>query len=236
MEIRCIAIDDEPLALELIKEYVSKFPALKLIQTFDDAISGAEFLRNVLVDLLFIDINMPDITGIDLIRSLKEKPIIIFITAHKKFAIDGFDLDALDYLLKPIPFERFARMVNKAIEYHQHKQNSKEDLKHSLFVRSEYRMVKIDLSAIEYIESLEDYIKIHLGPGKFVLTLMTLKTILEKLPPDRFKRIHRSYIVPVARVSSVLNRRVQLNTSKELPISDSYADFVENWMKQEGLP
>ncbi len=232
MEIRCVAIDDEPLALELMKEYVSKFPVLKLIQTFDDAISGVEFLRNAVIDLLFLDINMPDITGIDLVRSLEKKPIIIFTTAHKKFAMDGFDLDALDYLLKPIPFERFARTVNKAVEYFHYKRTALEDTQRSLFVRSEYRLVKIDLSTIEYIESLEDYIKIHLAHGKFVLTLMTLKAILEKLPSEKFKRIHRSYIVPVARVSSVLNRKVQLNGSMELPISDSYADFVENWMKQ----
>src|ERR1044071_3650845 len=114
MQIKCVAIDDEPLALQLIEQFVSKLPALKLVQTFDDAISGAEFLRANDVDLLFIDINMPDITGIELVRSLKVKPMTIFTTAYKKFAIDGFELDAVDYLLKPIQFERFEKAVNKA--------------------------------------------------------------------------------------------------------------------------
>src|SRR4051794_5676369 len=118
MQIKCVAIDDEPLALNLIKEYTNRFPSLRLVQTFDDAISGAEFLRSNQVDLLFIDINMPDISGIELVRSLKEKPMIIFTTAYRKFAFEGFELDALDYLLKPIEFERFEKAVNKAIDYY----------------------------------------------------------------------------------------------------------------------
>src|SRR5205085_11188915 len=116
-----VAIDDEPLALELIKEYVSRFPALKLLHSFDDAVSAAELLRNTKTDLLFIDINMPDITGIDLVRSLEQKPLIIFTTAHKQFAIEGFELDAVDYVLKPINFECFSRAVNKAIDYYKYK-------------------------------------------------------------------------------------------------------------------
>jgi DNA-binding LytR/AlgR family response regulator len=230
MQIRCIAIDDEPLALQLIREYASRFPVLQLVQTFEDAISGAEFLRNAKIDLLFIDINMPDVNGIDLVRSLKEKPIIIFTTAHKKFAVEGFELDALDYLLKPIQFERFARTVNKAVEYYQYKKTPKNE--QSIFVRSEYRMVKVDLIDIEYIESLEDYIKIHLTNKEYVLTLMTMKAVLEKLPADKFKRIHRSYIVSIPKVKSILNRKVLLTSSSELPVSDSYIDFIAEWMRK----
>jgi DNA-binding LytR/AlgR family response regulator len=232
MYLKCIAIDDEPPALEVIKEYVSKFPGLQLMQTFDDAISGGEFLRNTFVDILFADINMPDITGLDLVRSLKEKPMIIFTTAHKKFAHDGFELDAIDYLLKPISFERFSKAVNKAMEYNKYKKQAKNETAESLFVYSEYRMVKISLKQIEYIESLEDYIKIHLINAKPVLTLMTLKGVLEKLPADQFKRIHRSYIVAVDKVNSILNRKAKLQSSAELPISDSYADFINEWKKQ----
>lgn len=230
MQIRCIAIDDEPLALELIKEYASRFPVLQLVQTFEDAIAGAEFLRNAKIDLLFIDINMPDVNGIDLVRSLREKPMIIFTTAHKKFAVEGFELDAVDYLLKPIQFERFSRTINKAVEYYQYKKMPKNE--QSIFVRSEYRMVKVDLADIEYIESLEDYIKIHLTNKEYVLTLMTLKAVLEKLPPDKFKRIHRSYIVSVPKVKSILNRKILLASSKELPVSDSYTGFITEWMKK----
>lgn len=230
MSIRCIAIDDEPPALVLLKEYISQCPGLQLLQTFDDAITGGEYLQQNPVDLLFIDINMPDITGLDLVRLLEEKPMIVFTTAHKKFAIDGFELDAVDYLLKPISFDRFLKAVNKATEYFDYKRKSKEEPE-SLFVYSEYRMVKILLADIEYIESLEDYIRINLTAGKPVMTLMTMKKVLEKLPVNKFKRIHRSYIVATDKVKSVLNRKATLVSTTELPISDSYLDFIAEWKK-----
>lgn len=229
--LRCIAIDDEPLALRLIAKYVLEFPALQMVQTFEDAISGAEYLKQGTTDLLFIDINMPDITGIDLVRSLQKKPIVIFTTAYKNFAFEGFELEAVDYLLKPIDLTRFGKAVEKAIDYYKYKNTTIEEKQdESVYVYSEYRMVKIDLAAIEYIESMEDYIKIHLHNAKTVLTLMPLKKMLEKLPADKFQRIHRSYIVPIGKIRSILNRRVQL-TDIELPISDSYTDFARNWMK-----
>ncbi len=232
--LKCIAIDDEPLALELISSYIKQVPELQLIQTFDDAISGGEFLRNNPVDILFIDINMPDITGVELVRSLKNKPATIFTTAYKKFAFDGFELEAVDYLLKPISPERFRRAVQKALEFHSLKNSDKKENEQHFFVRSEYRMVKIDVEAIEYIEGLEDYIRIHLTGTKPVMTLMTLKSVVEKLPPDQFRRIHRSYIVPVKKVRSILNRKLTLHNGTELPISDSYASFVNEW-QQKGL-
>lgn len=231
MLLKCIAIDDEPLALRLISEYVSRFPVLQLVKIFDDAISGAEFLNNKPVDLLFIDINMPDITGIDLVRSLAVKPIIIFTTAYKNFAYEGFELEALDYILKPIDFKRFEKAVEKAIDYYRYKNKTPGDHPdESLYVYFEYRMMKIELSTIEYIESMEDYIKIHLSNAKTVLTLMSLKKVLEKLPADKFQRIHRSYIVPVNKIRSIQNRKVKL-TDVELPVSESYFDFIRNWMK-----
>jgi two-component system, LytTR family, response regulator len=232
MPLKCVAIDDEPLALELIKNYVAKFPELELLQTFDDAISGAEFIRNIPVDVLFIDINMPDITGLDLVRSLEKRPVIIFTTAHKKFAVDGFDLDAVDYLLKPISFERFSKSVTKAVEYARYKNKGENEASEYLFVYSEYRLIKIPLPDIEYIESLEDYIKIHLLNAKTILTLIPLKKVLEKLPAEKFKRIHRSYIVAVDKVNSVLNRKVRLASSTELPVSDSYSHFINEWKKK----
>lgn len=231
MVLKCIAIDDEPLALRLISEYVSRFPALQLIKTFDDAISGAEFLKSKPVDLLFIDINMPDITGIDLVRSLEVKPMVIFTTAYKNFAYEGFELEALDYILKPIDFKRFEKAIEKAIDYYRYKNNTTpEQPEESLYVYSEYRMVKIELSTIEYIESMEDYIKIHIANAKTVLTLMPLKKVLEKLPADKFQRIHRSYIVPVNKIRSIQNRKVKL-TDTELPVSESYYDSIRHWMK-----
>lgn len=233
MQLKCVAIDDEPLALELMKNYISKFPSLSLMQTFEDAISGAEYLRSNTIDLLFIDINMPDITGIDLVRSLENKPMVIFTTAYKNFAFEGFELEAVDYLLKPIDIKRFGKAIEKAADYHRYKNATNGDGEgESLYVYSEYKMVKINHKDIEYIESMEDYIKIHLQFDKTILTLMPLKRVLEKLPEDRFQRIHRSYIVPVNKIISIQNRKIKLPTV-ELPVSDSYADFARRWMKMK---
>lgn len=232
MPLKCVAIDDEPLATELISTYISRFPDLELLQTFEDAVSGAEYLQKTPVDLLFLDINMPDISGIDLARALDRKPMIIFTTAYKQFAYEGFELEAIDYLLKPVDFERFGKAIQKAIDYHQYKNNTlplTDDA--SIYVHSEYRMIKIVLKSIEYLESMEDYVKIHLENLPPVLTLMPLKKMLEKLPAEDFKRIHRSFIVPVKKVRSVQNRKVRLS-SIELPISGSYADQVKEWLRR----
>lgn len=232
MVLKCIAIDDEPLALRLISEYVSRFPSLQLVKTFEDAISGAEYLKTAQIDLLFVDINMPDITGIDLVRSLKDKPMVIFTTAYKNFAYEGFELEALDYILKPIDIKRFTKAVEKAVDYFNYKNKpTVEETDESLYVYSEYRMVKIDLSTIEYIESMEDYIKIHITNDKTILTLMPLKKVLEKLPASKFQRIHRSYIVPIGKIRSIQNRKVQL-ADIELPVSESYLDFIRNWKQR----
>ncbi|HKC37663.1 MAG TPA: LytTR family DNA-binding domain-containing protein [Chitinophagaceae bacterium] len=232
MPLKCIAIDDEPPALLLLREYISKTSLLELVQTFEDAITGGEFLRRHPVDLLFIDIDMPDISGLDLVRSLKERPMVIFTTAHKKYAIDGFELDAVDYLLKPISHERFSKAVNKAIEFFNYKSMKPNEETENLFVYSEYRMLKIPIGEIEYIESLEDYIRIHIVNSKPVLTLMTLKGVLEKLPSSAFSRIHRSYIVANNKVKSIQNRKVMLASSVELPVSESYISFISEWKKR----
>lgn len=235
MILKCVAIDDEPLALELIKEYMSRFPELNLIQTFDDAILGREFLKENQVDMLLVDINMPDITGLELVAALENKPMIIFTTAHRKFAVEGFELDAIDYLLKPIDFERFGKAVKKATEYYGFKNNQSAttEVPEYIFVRAEYRMIKIELNTIEYIEGLEDYIKIHVeGFAHPILTLMSLKGILEQLPAHQFSRIHRSYIVANAKIKSVLKKNVLLTRGIELPVSNTYQQFVEDWQKK----
>jgi two-component system LytT family response regulator len=229
MILKCVAIDDEPLALQLTANFISRIPGLQLERSFDDAVAGAAFLKTNKTDLLFLDINMPDISGIELIRSLAERPMIIFITAHKDFALEGFELDAIDYLLKPVSFDRFSKAVNKALEYFRYKKSSTREETDSLFVHSEYRLVRIPLNSIEFIESMEDYIRIYVDEGRPVLTLMPLKAVLEKLPADQFRRIHRSYIVSVKKVKAVQNKKLQMHSSKELPISKSYRDFVEEW-------
>lgn len=231
-KLKCIAIDDEPLALELIEQYISRFPSLQLLQTFEDAVSGAEYLKYNPVDLLFVDINMPDITGIDLVRSLSNKPMVVFTTAYRNFALEGFELEALDYLLKPIDISRFTKAVEKAVEFHQYKTSAaQQPVQESLYVYSEYRMLKINVADIEYIESMEDYIKIHLtNEDKPILTLMALKKVLEKLPQNHFKRIHRSYVVAVDKIKIIQNRKIKLSKA-ELPVGDSYAASVKEWAK-----
>ena len=232
MSLKCIAIDDEPLAIELISTYVSRVPGLELLQTFEDAVSAVEYIEKTSFDLLFLDINMPDISGIDLARALNKKPMIIFTTAYKQFAFEGFELEAIDYLLKPIDFQRFSKAVNKAIEYHRYKNNIQAVAEDAcIYVHSEYRMVKIVLKEIAYLESMEDYVRIHLDNDPPVLTLMPLKKMLEKLPADEFKRIHRSFIVPLKKVKSVQNRKMKL-TLAELPISNTYAEEVKQWLKK----
>ena len=231
MQLKCIAIDDEPLALEIMKRLISEFSELKLMHVFEDAISAAEYLKRNPVDLLFIDIDMPDITGIDLVRSLAEKPMVIFTTAYKKFAFEGFELEALDYLLKPITLERFTAAVNKAVDFARYKNSEKNGGDESIYVHSEYRMIKINIKDIEYIESMQDYIKIHLtGIEKPILTLLPMKNVLERLPAGQFERIHRSYIVAVKHIQSIYNRKIQLKNI-ELPVGNNFADFIKNWTR-----
>jgi len=231
MQLKCVAIDDEPLALEIIKKYVSDYPSLKLVNIFDDAVSGAEYLKRNKIDILFIDIDMPDITGVDLVRSLQEKPMIIFTTAYKNFAFEGFELEAVDYLLKPINNSRFNAAIQKAIDYYQFKNTSHTEAEDFLFVHSEYRVIKINIRDIEYIESMQDYIKIYLiNTEKPVLTLMPLKSVIEKLPANQFIRIHRSYVVARVQIRSIYNRKIKLSKI-ELPVGTNYTEFIKDWAK-----
>lgn len=230
MPLKCVAIDDELPALQLLQKYIGDHVQLQLQQTFTDAVSASEYLKHTTTDLLFVDINMPDITGLDLVRSLTNPPMIIFTTAYKKFAIDGFELDAVDYLLKPISFERFSKAVQKAADYQQYKNKPADSSEEVLMVFSEYQLVKINCSTIEYIESLDDYIRIHISNGKPVMTLMTLKAVLEKLPAS-FKRIHRGYIVNSSKIRSALNRKLKLESGTELPVSESYSNVIKEWKK-----
>lgn len=177
--------------------------------------------------MLFIDIDMPDINGIDLVNRIQSKPMIIFTTAYKEFALEGFELEAVDYLLKPFGFEGFEKAVQKALsQYKIH--NSTPKTEH-IFVYSEYRMVKIDLDSIIYIESLDDYIKLHLANRKPVMTLMPLKKIAEDLPAGQFMRIHRSYIAAVKYISSLSGRKIILTNGVALPVCESYAAQLTRW-------
>ncbi|MFT3681621.1 MAG: LytTR family DNA-binding domain-containing protein [Ferruginibacter sp.] len=230
MQIKCVAIDNEPWALELIKKYVSKVPALSLIKTLYDTGEGSDYLKDHQVDLLFIDINLP--SSIDLLRSLKNKPITIFTTAYKKYALKGFELGILDYLLKPVDFDRFSKAVSRAIELHKFRQHFVKNQTDFILVKTGHTMTKIALDDIEYVEGFVDYIKIHTGNDKPVISLMTLKAITEKLPAEKFRRIHRSYIVSIQKIKSIQNKKLLLFSSKELPISESNTAFIKEWKKQ----
>jgi len=226
MPIRCIAIDDEPLALELIQYYVSLHSDLQLLATFEDALQARQYLQTHEVDLLFADINMPDINGLQLVESLSKRPMVVFTTAYKKFAYEGFELQAIDYLLKPIGPERFATAIQKvkdAFLLQQQKQTQAE--KPSIYVRSDYKMLRIVLDHIQYIEGLEDYIRIHVDGSRPVLTLMSLKAMEETLPADLFIRIHRSYIIPIKRIVTIQAKEIQL-PGISLPISKKYQPAV----------
>lgn len=234
MFLKCIAIDDEPLALELIHNYIGRRPDVQLVRTFEDGISAAEYLAIAQVDLIFLDITMPDISGIDLAKALKSKPMLIFTTAYKQFAFDGFELEAVDYLLKPMDYDRFSKALDKAIEVKKYKMSPPPEQNEAyIYVHSAYQMIKIILKEVEYIESMEDYIKIHLKTEKTVLTLMTLKKMLGLLPDEQFKRIHRSYIVSIAAVKSIHHKKIHL-TEAILPIGESYAEQVRSWTT--GIP
>ncbi|MGV3547017.1 MAG: LytR/AlgR family response regulator transcription factor [Pedobacter sp.] len=229
-KLRCVAIDDDPLALALTKSYINAIENLSLLQVFEDAIAAVEYLSRNNVDLLFLDVDMPEVSGIELYHSLAVKPMVIFTTAHKGFAFEGFELNAIDYLLKPIDLPRFKKAVQKAVDFHGYKtQKDTDSPNEHLFVYSEYKLIKVDVKEIVYLESMEDYVKIHLSNGKMVLTLTTLKKVIDKLPADKFRRIHRSYVVAIKAVQSVANRKAQLSTGTILPISDSYASFVDEW-------
>lgn len=226
--ISCIALDDEPLALEIIKEFCSKVPFLQLQKTFTDSSEAAKHLRKFPVDLLFLDIQMPDITGIDFYKQHAENKMVIFTTAFTEYAVEGFNLNAVDYLLKPIAFERFLQAANKAQEFYNYQHHSENKELQHLFVRAEYSLVKIPMADILFIETLDDYIKIHLADRKPVLTKMNLKAVSEKLSKD-FIRVHRSYIVPMARIQSVRGKVIHLENT-EIPIGIKFEEeFFERY-------
>ena len=222
--IHCIALDDEPLALQVIVQYCSKISYLQLDKVFTNPDDAKDYLKNNKVDLLFLDIQMPDINGVQFYKSLTTKPPVIFTTAFKDYAVDGFNVDAIDYLLKPFEYDRFLKAIYKAKEYIEFL--ASQDLQmSSIYVKVNYEMMKINLKDIDLIEALDDYIKIHIKPYP-VLTLMTLKGVLEKLPENLFLRIHRSYIIPLHKVEKFSKNKVQV-AGKEIPIGSSYADVYE---------
>ena len=241
MIINCIAIDDEPLALNLITKFVDRIPYLELKGVYEGAYEALGILKQEKVDLIFLDVNMPDISGVQFLRNLNNPPMVIFTTAYDKYAIEGFELNALDYLLKPFSFDRFLKAVDKAysfktltesqhttsIEVGNHAKATEIGETKSrdyLFVKSEHNLIKIHQNEILYIESLKDYVKIHLEEKKHpVLTLHTLKSIFQLLDTDKFIRIHRSYIISIDKIESVRKKRIYIRGC-EIPLGELYQD------------
>ena len=222
--IHCIAIDDEPLALQLISEYCGKISFLQLDKVFTNTDEAKIWLQQNKVDLLFLDIQMPDINGLQFYKSLTEKPPVIFTTAYKDFAVEGFNVDAVDYLLKPFEYDRFLKAAYKGKEYIDFLSSQELQL-NSIFVKVIYEIMKVNLKDLELIEALDDYIKLYIKPTP-VLTLMTLKSILEKLPPRDFVRVHRSFIVPINKIEKFSKTKLMV-AGKEIPIGSSYTSVYD---------
>ena len=230
---KCIAIDDEPLALKVIKDYVDKVPYLNLEGTFDNPFEALQYLSQQSVDIVFIDINMPGLNGLDLIRSLRKISNVVFTTAYSEYAIDGFELDATDYLLKPFSFERFLRAVNKCnrLEVPQNSESASNKFPNFIFVNSEHRMIKVMISEIYYIEGFKEYVKIYTGEDQPILTIRSLKSFEEQLEPNSFIRIHKSYIIAIDKIQDIRHGKVKVN-DKYLPIGDTYKEiFNESVLK-----
>ncbi len=227
---KCVIIDDEPLAVELLEDFVKKVDSLELVSTFNNAIDAVSFINQNNIDLIFLDIQMPHFSGIDFLNTIEKKPLVIFTTAYSDYAVEGFNLGAVDYLVKPIPFHRFLKSVvraqqisNPAVAVHPISESiaAPEVEQDFMFVRAEYENVKMNFSDILFIEGLKDYVKIYTTDNKFTLTLISLIKLENLLSSKGFSRIHRSYIINIKHVKSIQKNKV-LISDKRIPISESY--------------
>ncbi len=226
--ITAIALDDEPPALKVIENFCAKVDFIHLEKTFNKPNEALAHLSKFPVNLLFLDIQMPSMNGLEFFKTLKQDTLVIFTTAYSEYAVEGFNLNAVDYLLKPFTFERFLQAVTKVKEYHNFQNNT--DQNQYLFIRADYSLIKINFSDILYVESLGDYLKIHIHNQKSVVARMTMKNILDKLPTKEFIRVHRSFIVPFSRIENVRNKTIKLG-DKEISIGSSYEENFYNLFK-----
>ena len=245
--IKCLAIDDEPFALLQLATYIKKIPYLELKGECQSALEAKEIMENEIIDAVFIDINMPDLNGMDFVRSLAIRPIIVFTTAYSEYAIEGYKVDAVDYLLKPFGLDDFRRAAEKVkkqfeLEARSYQQtvpvasavSSEPDNDDTLFLKTEHRMVRISISGIKYIEGMSEYLKIHLEDQKPVVVLYSMKKLEERLP-SYFMRIHRSYIINLKKIQEVNKNRVILDAQTYLPIGDLYRDQFTDYLQQRFL-
>ncbi len=241
MLIDCIAIDDEPLALEQMEEFIEKIPFLRLAGLFNSGIKAIDYLNAKPVDLMFLDIQMDDLTGIQLLESIKRRPKVILTTAYDKYALKGYELEVSDYLLKPISFERFVKSVNKVFDELTNKPSAAAGEKTAspsvrqdfMFVRADYKMVKVGFADILYIEGLKDYLKIVL-PGRVIITHMSFKKMEQLLPADQFFRIHKSYIIPITKINTIGKNSLEIDEA-QIPIGEYYKKEFFDFLGQKGL-
>ena len=240
--IRVLAIDDEPLALQQLVSYIQKIAFLELAGQCQSALEAKEFLNNEPVDAIFCDINMPDLNGMDFVKSLAAPPLIVFTTAYSEYAVEGFKVNAVDYLLKPFGLDDFRRAANRLKERLENTpqaspvaETPKKDDDDTIFIKTDYKVIKIAISDIRYIEGMSEYLKIHLeGQPKPVVTLLSMKKMEENLP-STFMRIHRSYIINLKKIQEVNKNRVIMDTETYLPIGDNYKEAFNNYLTTKFL-
>lgn len=229
--IQCIAIDDEPIALKQMVSYIDKTPNLELSGSFDNAFDAIDFIQKNTVELMFVDINMPDLSGMDFVKSLDKAPKVIFTTAYSEYAIEGFKVDALDYLLKPISYTDFLKAANKAQQWFINAQSDNLEAGVSndfLMIKSEHKIIRLQLDTIKYIEGMREYVRFHLTDQKPIMSLMSMKKLVEALPENTFMRVHRSYIVNLNRITVIERNRILFDKDVYIPVSDQYkAKFQE---------
>ena len=233
--IRCIAIDDEPLALKQMEGYIVKTPFLELQASFGNPLEALDFLSSHESDLIFIDINMPDITGMELVKTLHRAPMIIFTTAHSEYAVEGYKVDALDYLLKPIAYADFLKAAQKARERWKLPEDKEAEFvarEDFLFVKSDYKVHRVLLSEIKYIEGMREYVKIHLDGKKALMPLVSMKKLEEKLPNNRFMRVHRSFIVNLEKVNTIERNRIVFDENIRIPVGEQYKQTFQQFLDE----
>jgi DNA-binding LytR/AlgR family response regulator len=227
--INAIALDDEPPALRVIENFCGQTDFISLQKVFTGPAEALKYLRRFPVDLLFLDIQMPSLSGVDFCKIVPQQTMVIFVTAHSQYAVEGFNLNAVDYLLKPYTLERFLQAANKARDFFNYLHQNINVYQEYIFVRADYQLIKITIADIIYIEGLDDYIKIFLTDQKTIVARMTMKNILEKLPVKDFIRVHRSFIIPFSKIECVRNKVISI-AGKEIPLGSSYEDNLNKRM------
>ena len=225
MKLSCIIIEDEPLASEKLENFISRIPFLDRISSFNNAIDGLHFLKQNHVDILFLDIQMEQLTGIQMLESFQIKPYVILTTAYAEYALKGYELNVFDYLLKPFSFERFLVAVNKVYDDVQSRQNTKESTTH-IFIKTEYRAENVAINDILFIEGMQGYLRIYLK-GRKIMTKQSFKSLLEVLPRNTFIQVHKSWVVAIPKIENIERNRIKI-AEKLIPIGDTFKDAFYN--------